>query len=150
MKLVLLNNKSDTPFWTSDNPIVLNNEFPQPPYGNLGIISRGIELHFPLTPELGTIACDPSLYGDLPTSIDITKENVNYENLLQYNSGTRHIFSNNNDFDFAKQILSKKLNSKNVQRSLPLPTYQRTDTTKADYWPDEALLKQIFQVMNNN
>jgi hypothetical protein len=46
-------NFHDVPLWTSDNPVVLRNELNQGRYrGNLGLLSPGIEIHFPLTKDL--------------------------------------------------------------------------------------------------
>jgi hypothetical protein len=49
----------DIPLWTSDNPVVLRNELNQGRYrGNLGLLSPGIEIHFPLTKNLRLFSFD--------------------------------------------------------------------------------------------
>lgn len=150
MNFTLLNNQTEQTFWTSDNPVVITNDFPQLPFSNGGIICRGIQLHFPLTPKKLLIISDPSLYGsNNQYSIDVKDEKIiNFENLLQVNSANRHIFSKTNQFDLAIQVIENKLKLTNIASPLPKPDYTRTDITKPDYWPDPNLLKEIWSLMN--
>lgn len=108
MKWILYINKTDMPFYTSDNPVKPHNDLDRGPYGNLGLLSIGIQLHIPISPELCLIACDPTSYDHHPAKYEITnKENIKFENGLQVFSSTRHIFSIDNDFSLAKEIIKK-------------------------------------------
>lgn len=151
MKFIVLENKTDIPFWTSDNPVFLMNEFTQPPFGNLGIICRGIELHFPLTPQLSILVCDPSLYGNVPSYLAITnKKNILYENYLQFNSARRHIISNSSDFQFATSLNDKTFKIEDISKPLSVPPYVRTDLTKPDFWPEDESLNQLWKIMEQH
>lgn len=39
-------------FYTSDHPVTMHNNFPRPGRGNLGLALKGIEVHFPISPNL--------------------------------------------------------------------------------------------------
>jgi len=58
-KWSIVENHHDIPLWTSDNPLVLHNQLDLGPYmGNLGLLSPGIEIHFPLTKNLRLFSFD--------------------------------------------------------------------------------------------
>jgi hypothetical protein len=87
-------------FCSSDNPVLRFNELDADPYGNLGLLCRGIQLHLALAPDLLLLLVDPDIYG--PSSDDIA---VGQEpNLLAYNASlaaeaTQFLFSRSGDFD---------------------------------------------------
>lgn len=106
MKWVLFKNITTIPFWTSDNPITRNNELDFTPFGNLGLLNRGIEVHFPLSTELSLILLDPTEYGYFPNYDELCDEqNVIFENHLQVKFSTIHIFSSEDDFSLANKML---------------------------------------------
>lgn len=106
MKWVLIKNKTDYSLWTSDNPITRWNPNDLGLYGNMGFLSRGIEIHFPLSPDLSLCICDPVQYAAIPSTNDaIDKENVVFQNWLQVSRSTRFLYSKINDFSLADKIL---------------------------------------------
>ncbi|MFC1871298.1 DUF4238 domain-containing protein [Chloroflexota bacterium] len=106
MKWILLINLAPTPFWTSDHPINRFNPIDMKPYGNLGLRSRGIQIHYPLSPKIVLSFSDPSTYEFYGESIEVKDiQNVIFENSLQVTHSTRYIFSKFNDFSLAKSIL---------------------------------------------
>lgn len=108
MKWILIRNTFDVPFWTSDHPITKWNDEDHGFYGNLGYLSSGIQIFFPLTPKLCLCFCDPVKYSSLPALGETqTIENVTHQNWLQLMFSTRHIFSNINDFTLAEEYLMK-------------------------------------------
>lgn len=118
MKWILIINRTKMPFWTSDNPINRFNPLDLKPYGNLGLLSKGIEIHYPLTPNLVLTFSDPTLYRFLPNIWEVTDiQNVVFENWLQVSKSTRHIFSNLNDFSLAERILREHPELKVVDRT---------------------------------
>jgi hypothetical protein len=109
MKWILIENKSKFPFWTSDNPVTKYNSINHYPYGNLGLTKIGIEIHFPINPKLCLIICDPISFKSEPNK-KMTKDyrNIIRERDLQVRDSTRFVFSNENNFNFAKMMLKEK------------------------------------------
>lgn len=117
MKWILFMNKSNLPLWTSDHPVTLFNPINHEPFGNLGLSSKGIQIHFPLTNNLSLIICDPITYSELPSNLEANDdENIIYENSLQVYWSTRHIFSQMNDFSLAKSIIKEDSSLKEINR----------------------------------
>jgi hypothetical protein len=121
MKWILLINHTTMPFWTSDHPINRFNPVDAKPYGNLGLLCRGIEIHFPLSPKMVLSFCDPAAYELLPSRYQIEDiQNVEFENWLQVAHSTRYVFSKTNDFALADRILRdnpslREINRKRIQ-----------------------------------
>ncbi|MBU2577150.1 MAG: DUF4238 domain-containing protein [Nanoarchaeota archaeon] len=117
MKWILISNKLKTPFWSSDDPVAKHNSIDHFPYGNLGLTSTGIEVHFPLTPNLCLTICDPILFKK-ESSKKNTRDyrNIIRERDLQVRYSTRFIFSNENKFDFAKTMLKEDPSLKDPDR----------------------------------
>lgn len=107
LKWMLFKNASDSPFWTSDHPIVKCNHFDHGPYGGLGIANRGIEVYLPVSPKLVLSFADPGIYGNLPSESTSHPENVRFLNQLQLWYSTRHVISNSDDFDMADEFLDE-------------------------------------------
>jgi hypothetical protein len=117
MKWILLVNHTPMPFWTSDHPINRFNPVNAEPYGNLGLLCRGIEIHFPLSPKLALSFCDPTAYALLPSRYQIEDiQNVEFENWLQVAHSTRYIFSKTNDFALADKILRENPSLRQIDR----------------------------------
>lgn len=106
MNVMVCKNETDVPLWTSDNPVTLQNEFDQFPWGNLGLTSKGIEVHLPLTPRIAVVFFDPVTFQGMPTKYSLDKDNVIRENYLQTIWSTRFLYSNTRDFYLAKEYLS--------------------------------------------
>lgn len=106
MAWFLLLNRTPVPFLSSDHPINRYNPIDVRPRGNLGLLSEGIQIHFPLTPKLTLSFCDPSSY-QLPLVTREIKDvqNIIFTNSLQITHSTRYIFSNVSDFSLAREIL---------------------------------------------
>ncbi len=74
--------------------------------GNLGLLSPGIEIHFPLTKNLCLLSFDPRIHR-LRSPKGMSEHNVIHENMLQLHYSSRFIYaSSNNDFDRARIFLS--------------------------------------------
>lgn len=112
LKWVLFENETDRPFWTSDHPIVRHNNNDFGPYGNLGLTNRGIQVFFPLSPDLTLGFIDPEAFADVPTHLtlrddDYGREHIIFQNALQVQESTRHIISNHDDFSLAEEVLDQ-------------------------------------------
>jgi hypothetical protein len=116
MKWMLLVNETKLPYWTSDHPIDRHNDIDQSPYGNLGLLSKGIQIYFPLSTKISLLFCDPVLFRVLPEKVSVKEENVIFQNYLQVSWSTRHIFSTNDDFGLAKQMILEYPELKDITR----------------------------------
>jgi len=118
MKWILIENKTETLYWTSDHPINRFNPIKsQPPLGNLGYLSRGIQIFFPLTPRLSLCLCDLVEYFDYPEKIKTDNvDNIIFQNHLQLRWSTRFIFSQDDDFSLAEKILKEEPSLKRIDR----------------------------------
>ncbi len=96
-------NKTGNPLWTSDNPISLYNIYGQE--GNLGIMSPGVEIRFPLTSELLLYSYDPNTNPPIINGTKISASMLELANQVQLRSSTRFVYSRTDDFSLAKRYL---------------------------------------------
>ena len=116
MKWILTENKTEMLFWTSDHPINRFNPI-KDPLGNLGLLSQGIQIFFPLTPTLSLCLCDPVEYFPYPEKIRTSNiNNVIFQNHLQMRWSTRFVFSQDDDFSLAEKILKEEPSLKSLNR----------------------------------
>lgn len=127
MKWILAENKTEMPLWTSDNPINRYNPF-KDPLGNLGYLSKGIQIFFPLSPWLSLLLCDIVDYFHYPDKIVTNKkDNIIFQNHLQMRWSTRFVFSQNDDFSLAEEILKSEPILRKVDRPRTMANlYKRT------------------------
>jgi hypothetical protein len=116
-------NESEIPFLTSDHPVLIKN------YSNTQWLSgpvvneKGMYIVFPLTPTLIMYAKDPKywkpikLFSNSATPVVFDEHMVNHENSGQIGMSNRFVFSNKNDFNFAKEFLSFNEEFKDPKRS---------------------------------
>lgn len=97
-------NKTDTPFITSDNPIVK--------YGHLGmqgVNSKGIEIAFPISTKLILMLLDSEMFGALQPFhnhfFELQPEEIKYYNSLQIQQSYRYVFGKEDDFELAETIM---------------------------------------------
>jgi hypothetical protein len=107
MKWILVLNRTGKHFWTSDNPIIRYNPQKCDLASNLGLLSKGIQLHVPLNPELALILCDPNEYAKMRPEIVAIQENVAFNNSGQVIQSRQYLFSIENDFELAKGMIQK-------------------------------------------
>jgi len=117
MKFVVVINRTPIPFWTSDNPINFQNDYPQQPWGNMGLVCRGIEVHFPITPKLTLIAMDPITFRNVPEQHEVFRKRLaKRENYYQVLNSTRFLFSNIRKFQFIRKMFEFSPESKNPEK----------------------------------
>jgi hypothetical protein len=110
LQWILLENNTETPLWTSDNPVNKFNPIQAPPYmGNLGYLSSGVAIYFPLTPKLCLSLCDIAQYGLVPSEKMVmhNTEDIIYQNHLLFARSYRHIFSSDDNFELAEKIIKE-------------------------------------------
>ena len=147
MKFITIKNKTPTPFWTSDNPIALENKFEQPPFSNLGICCKGIEFHLPINPNLGIIVCDPVTFEDRSNVLIMNNEDqIFQENLLQAHSSTRFLFSKTKKFHKLHEMLTKNIELKNTNRKravMKTMESQELNKVKLEIWCPPEIMRLL-------
>ena len=116
MKWILVSNKTNRPFWTSDNPIVRYNPHKPELIGNLGLESPGIQLHIPITPALAVIICDPFEYSETASELPAFNPNIDFNNSGQVIHSRQYVFSPDANFDLAHDMLRKDPEFSNPKR----------------------------------
>jgi len=68
------------PYYTSDFPVVKHNDLDFGPYGNLGLLTKGIQIYFPLNPWMMLSIVEPSVYPNIPEVSDSSnRDNVIFQ-----------------------------------------------------------------------
>lgn len=132
-KWILLENNTNFPFWTSDNPVARYNPLDLSPYGNLGVACWGIQIYFPLNTKLCLCLLDPERYREYNNlekvkSQDIKqniknaekciiedKDDIEFINGLQVKESYRQVFSKFDNFSLAKKMIKENPNIKNLE-----------------------------------
>lgn len=97
-------NDSDLPYYTSDFPVVRHNELDFGPYGELGLMNRGVQVYFPLTPWVMLAIIETSAYPDMPEVWEKdNRDNVVFQRDLQVTRSNRFVYSCKDDFDQAEE-----------------------------------------------
>jgi len=112
LKWILFENQSDSEFWTSDHPITRYNRYNHGWGGNLGYRSEGIEIYFPLSPDICLSFVDSSHFAGNPSKIELgesdrDQEQITLVNELQVKQSKRHVFSKSDDYGLVNKILDK-------------------------------------------
>ena len=121
---------SNDRFVVGDHGVGRHNMNDLSPRGNLGLMSPGIEIYLPLSPQLALAMWCPTLlaevqqglsqiHGPKPkpalellkavesgTPLSFRPENVTYANSLQIRAAERFVFSCHGDFSLAKEMVS--------------------------------------------
>lgn len=108
---VMFINRTSKKYFTSDNPIAKIPNATNPNKGNLGVGSDGIELLFPISPDL-TIGMYEKNYfsGTFSDRIFVEvyePDLIDRFNIAQIVNSYRCIFSNKNDFSLVEKTLTK-------------------------------------------
>ncbi len=104
-------NKTDTPFYTSDNPIVRIPNKRDKYMTHSGLTSEGIEIAFPISPKLLLVMYDKKWFSKFfrdRTFIEITSAvDVEEYNKHQVVHSYRCVYSQQNNFDMAESLCKK-------------------------------------------
>jgi hypothetical protein len=99
-------NKTGSPLWTSDHPLVRRAYVRHPVLGTSGLASPGIEISFPLNPTLILIMYERTHFHMLTPAdgrtFALVPENIPYHNSLQVAQSYRQIYSPAGDFALAE------------------------------------------------
>ncbi|MEW6126750.1 MAG: DUF4238 domain-containing protein [Acidobacteriota bacterium] len=100
-------NKTNQPFYTSDNPVVKDNHIKE--IGKRGWLSPGVEINFPLNPNRLLLIYERTHFKDYEKAdgciVTLTEvDEVNEFNRYQVINSHRQIYSINNDFSLAENV----------------------------------------------
>lgn len=80
-------NKTNQDLWLSDHPVVRKAVIKQMRSSGRGLMSPGVRVHFPISPKLELLICDPMFYEEARildgTVIETTENDVLRSNLVQ-------------------------------------------------------------------
>lgn len=105
-KWIIKRNFTELPYYTSDNPVSKKANLNHPLYSN-GFQSKGIEIHFPLSPKYTLTIYEHSYLEEKRPDLlnknilDATKFNVIYCNDIQVQNATNQLFCQAGNFDLA-------------------------------------------------
>ncbi len=97
----LLRNNTEIPFWTSDNPAILYNQFlekKRPELNNTGLISKGLQIFCPISPKCYLFFYDNGTYKvglEKIKIIQVTTNDVHQLNKLQVISANKNLYFGN-------------------------------------------------------
>lgn len=109
---VLLVNKTNMPFYTSDNPIGTTAHIHDSILGMNGINSKGVEIYFPLSPQILLLLFERSYHNDYEKYDRRALEVFDSSVVEKYNSmctlnALRYVISNTIDFSIIDRMVSK-------------------------------------------
>jgi hypothetical protein len=101
-------NDTSHPFYTSDNPVVMNTPFKKQ-LVSVGVESPGIEIAFPLSSNRLLLLADRLFYGGASDglSVQMAADNVEYYNSLQVIHSERQIYCEKQDFDLVEDMIAE-------------------------------------------
>lgn len=104
-------NRTNTPFWTSDNPVAFKTPDNKMWLKAPGVMSTGTYAVFPLTPNYILYCHEREHWSNLEeldtalSPIELTDEMVQHENSGQIFMATRHLISRFNEFSWADDFV---------------------------------------------
>lgn len=115
LRCKLIINRTKKPFVTSDNPIILYNQFLEKrkhQYGKCGLASKGLQVFYPISPELAITYYDEKVYkiGFRKRNYAETSDEKDIEslNILQFLNSDKVIYSNEKASNFYLKTLATK------------------------------------------
>lgn len=118
---IIYENNTNTPFYTSDNPIVKQAHLKDPVFSMSGYASEGVEICLPLTPKFVLTLAEKeafNAYKDLDNKLIGLghKKHVIYYNALQVTNSYRFVYSVDGNFEHAKALIKDNPWSADPQR----------------------------------
>lgn len=105
----VMENLTDMVLWTSDHPLVSHNQLDFPEWASgKGLAVEGVQVFFPLTPDLMLQMADPAYFWMAPQDTMIADEdNISFYNELQVRQSNRQLYGLNDNFDLAEKTLKQ-------------------------------------------
>ena len=120
---ILQVNRTSHPFYTSDSPIGTEEHLHHPCVSMAGLRSRGVEVYFPISPQLMLLMFDGEYHVEFQEHDRRVIELDNPQVVKYCNSrcilhSDSCIFSNNNDFSVINEMIAKNPNVLNQPRTV--------------------------------
>jgi hypothetical protein len=120
----LICNKTQSSFITSDNPVVLYNQFLEsrrPGFNNIGFVTKGLKILFPLSPSYCLVFFDGDVYkvGEKNTMEVEIKSSADVEsmNRLQYINAQKNLYFNGSvSSAYLTKLISSSLKYRGVSK----------------------------------
>jgi hypothetical protein len=115
-------NESESPFWTSDHPVLVKTQDNKQWLLGPRIFDEGMYVVFPLSPTMIMYCKDPEYWKIVKmiensiSPVKFTDDTVQHENSGQVGMSNRFIFSSESNFAFAEDFLIKNKHFKDPQR----------------------------------
>lgn len=116
---ILLHNDPDKTgkrFYTSDTPITLTNPGRGPRTPDLYVTSKGVEIHFPLSPRLTILMYNHDEYKRAQFEHEANPDDVDAINVQQVWWSQQFVFSEANDFALADRMVGERPELGNPRR----------------------------------
>ena len=112
---ILLKNNTSQKYLTSDNPIGTIAHIKDPMISMSGIASKGVEVYFPLSPDLLLIMLEKTHHVNYCSQNHRIVQVVRVDVVDYYNSycvmnSTRCVYSQNGDFSIVDKLIAKNAN----------------------------------------
>ncbi|WP_407556497.1 DUF4238 domain-containing protein [Winogradskyella sp. 4-2091] len=154
MQIKLLENRTSKELITSDNPISKYNqflEFRKFPYSHTGIASKGLQVFYPIAPDLMLVMYDPKVYkiGNKKqfSNILMNEEDVKNLNRLTSLHANKTLYSTDNVSDFQFEQILEGSNKFEAQRKLktrqfnPVPIDGNTESIVVQNYRTPYMIK---------
>ncbi|MCR4326990.1 MAG: DUF4238 domain-containing protein [Nanoarchaeota archaeon] len=115
-KWILIINKTNKPFWTSDNPVTLYSPI-KDKFRGVGLASPESELYFPLSPKYCLLICDPNKCKSFPSAVESDEDNIEFERCLQVNYSNRFVFSKEKEFTLVEKMIEENPELSHINRA---------------------------------
>jgi hypothetical protein len=130
MQIKLLINKTSKEFITSDHPVSKYNQFLESRnffFGHTGMMSKGLQLFYPLAPDLCLVMYDPKVYkiGNKKqfSNINVNEKDVESLNILTCLHANKSMYATDKLTDFQFEHILEKANKFRDQKKLELKYY---------------------------
>jgi hypothetical protein len=131
MQIKLIQNSTSKELVTSDNPISKYNQFLESrkfPYGHNGMASKGLQIFYPLAPDLLLIMYDPKVYkiGNKKqfSNIPMNESDVEFLNVLTCLHTNKSIYATEKVRDFQMEQLLEKSKKYEHQSKLQIKHHE--------------------------
>jgi hypothetical protein len=141
MQIKFIRNHTSKELITSDNPISKYNQFLESrkfPFGHTGMASKGLQIFYPLAPDLMLIMYDPKVYKignkNQFSDIPMNEKDVEYLNILTCLYANKSIYARGNVTDFQFEKIVEKSNIYEEQKKLEVNQFdpvQNDDETES-------------------
>ena len=131
MQIKLIQNSTSKELITSDNPISKYNQFLESrkfPFGHNGMASKGLQIFYPLAPNLLLIMYDPRVYkiGNKKqfSNIPMNESDVEFINVLTFLHTNKSIYATEKITDFQMEQLLEKSKKYEQQSKLQIQHHE--------------------------